>query len=104
MYLYNVTVKIDLEKHDDWLHWMQTVHIPEVMQTGLFEQYRLCKLLEQDESAGITYAIQYLFNNMADYFTYQQQFAPHLQQQHTERYRNHFVAFRTLLRIVAELG
>ncbi|OWY25348.1 DUF4286 domain-containing protein [Sphingobacteriales bacterium UPWRP_1] len=104
MYLYNVTVKIDPEKHDDWLHWMQSVHIPDVMKTGLFEQYRLCKLLEQDESGGITYAVQYLFNNMADYFTYQQQFAPHFQQQHAERYRNHFVAFRTLLRIVAESG
>lgn len=104
MYLYNVTVKIDLEKHDDWLHWMQTVHIPDVMQTGMFTHFRLCKLLEQDESSGITYAIQYSCPNMGNYFTYQQEFAPKLQLQHNQRYQNYAVAFRTLLRVIDESG
>ena len=54
MYLYNVTVKIDLSKHDDWVFWMQNEHIPDVMKTGLFKKYRFCKLMEQDESSGVT--------------------------------------------------
>ncbi|QQS30969.1 MAG: DUF4286 family protein [Sphingobacteriales bacterium] len=104
MYLYSVTVKIDLSKHDDWLLWMQTEHIPEVMKTELFQKFRVCKLMEQDESSGVTYTIQYQCKNIADYFTYQREFAPKLQRQHAERYANHFVAFRTLLKIVTESG
>ncbi|HRI28225.1 MAG TPA: DUF4286 family protein [Chitinophagales bacterium] len=102
MYLYNVTVKIDLSKHDDWLHWMIHAHIPDVMQTGLFTAYQICKLLEQDESDGVTYSIQYRCANLSDYFTYQKQHAPALQQAHAHRYQNHFVAFRTIMRLVAE--
>ncbi len=102
MYLYNVTVKIDLSKHDDWVFWMQNEHIPDVMKTGLFQKFRLCKLMEQDETSGITYSIQYQCENIADYFTYQRDFAPALQSQHSARYANHFVAFRTLLKIVDE--
>ncbi len=102
MYLYNVTVKIDLSKHDDWVFWMQNEHIPDVMKTGLFKKYRFCKLMEQDESSGATYSIQYQCESISDYFTYQRDFAPALQSQHAARYANHFVAFRTILKIVDE--
>ena len=36
MILYNVTVKIAKAVHDDWLEWMKTVHIPDVLKTNLF--------------------------------------------------------------------
>ena len=100
MLLYNVTVKIDLSVHDEWLKWMREQHIPAVMQTGLFESHRVCRLLQQDESDGITYAIQYLCENMDKYWQYQQQHAPALQADHTDKFRNKFAAFRTLLKIV----
>ena len=99
MVIYNVTVKIDLEVHDDWLQWMQSVHIPEVLNTGYFTEYRLCKVLPEEED-GITYSIQYSCHNMETLERYQQEFAPRLQQEHTERYKDKFVAFRTLLEVV----
>ena len=54
MILYNVTVKIDSEVHEEWLKWMLEVHIPEVMETGLFLDNRIAKVLLQDESDGIS--------------------------------------------------
>ena len=36
MILYNVTVSIDVKKADEWLHWMRTKHIPDVMATSCF--------------------------------------------------------------------
>ncbi len=38
MIIYNVTVKIDNDVVAEWLNWMQTVHIPDVMQTGYFTE------------------------------------------------------------------
>ena len=37
MIVYNVTVKIEKDIHDDWLAWMKETHIPEVLKTNLFE-------------------------------------------------------------------
>ncbi len=100
MILYNVTVKVDHDIHDDWLKWMKAIHIPDIMDTGLFEEYKICKLLLTDDTDGVTYAIQYFCKDMATLEHYQQNFAPTLQKEHTDRYKNKFVAFRTLLKVV----
>jgi len=99
MIIYNVTVNIDDSVHDEWLRWMKTVHIPEVMKTGFFIENKICRLLVEEE-AGTSYAIQYTCRNMADLETYQRDHSPRLQQEHTEKYKGKFVAFRTLLEIV----
>jgi len=36
MILYNVTVKIMKPLEAEWLKWMKEVHIPDVINTGLF--------------------------------------------------------------------
>jgi hypothetical protein len=41
MILYNVTVKIEADAQEDWLQWMKSTHIPDVMDTGLFLGYRI---------------------------------------------------------------
>ena len=99
MIIYNVTVKISNEKHDDWLEWMKTVHIPEVMATGKFTKNVFSKVLIEDEE-GTNYSIQYHCNSLETLQGYQDNYAPNLQVEHTARYKDHFVAFRTLLEIV----
>lgn len=102
MIIYNVTIKIDHSIHNDWLSWMREVHILDVLKTGLFTRYKLCKLLQEDERDGVTYAVQYYCNSMSDYFTYQNDYATKLQADHAQRYEGKYVAFRTLLRLVEE--
>lgn len=100
MIIYNVTVKIDLDIHEDWLQWMKDVHVPDVIATGLFSECKICRLLTVDESDGITYAFQYFCENMAAFEKYQEVHATNLQKDHTERYKDKFVAFRTLMEVV----
>ena len=100
MIIYNVTVKIDNNVHNEWLNWMRTVHIPDVLKTGLFTENKMCKVLV-DDTDGVTYAIQYTCHGMAQLEEYQEKHAPALQAEHTEKYRDKFVAFRTLLEVVA---
>ncbi len=96
MIIYNVTVNINDEVHDDWLKWMKEQHIPEVMKTGCFTRNRLLKILVQEE-IGTSYSIQYSCNTMEDFNRYQKDFAAKLQQDHSQRFKEKFVAFRTLL-------
>lgn len=102
MVIYNVTVKIDLSVHDEWLHWMRTHHVPRVLDTGLFNKCRISRL-DIEESDGVSYVLQYEANNHKDLNVYMAQYAPALQKEHIEKYSSKFVAFRTYLNVVEEL-
>ncbi len=99
MLLYNVTVKPDAEIAAEWLQWMQETHIPELLQTGLFTEARLCRL-EDEEPDGPTFAIQYLCAGRADYETYLADWAPVMRERSTVRFGGRFVAFRTVLDVL----
>lgn len=100
MILYNVTVKIDHQIEEEWVRWMKRIHIPQVMKTGFFTEYKMLRLMSVDESDGLTYAIQYFCKDIKDYMEYQNVHAPALQKDHTERYQGKFVSFRTIMREV----
>ncbi len=97
MYIYNVTVKIDLDVETEWLKWMKEVHIPDVMNTGFFLENNIFKVM-LDEDDGATYSVQYNVANLEDLQEYQDNHAPRLQKDHAARYANKFVAFRSLLK------
>ncbi|MBK9330953.1 MAG: DUF4286 family protein [Ignavibacteria bacterium] len=99
MILYNVTVSVDESVHTEWLEWMKEKHIPDVIATGLFSEYKFFKILSDDPEEK-TYSIQYFLNSMDDYDTYQKKYAPALQAEHAGKFGDKFVAFRTLLESV----
>jgi len=101
MYYYSVTVSIEQDCAQEWLTWMTAVHIPEVMATGLFNSYRMLRVTEPVvELDAVTYNIQYAFDDLQALEAYRQHHAPALQAAHSERYRDRFVAFRTVLQEV----
>src|SRR5262245_60513362 len=99
MIIYNVTINVDEGVHEEWLKWMKTTHLSEVMATGLFLDGRICRVLADDEG-GITYAIQYTCADMATYERYKEEHAPRLQAGTEKRFGGRYVAFRTLLEVV----
>lgn len=100
MIIYSVTIKIDLSAHDEWLNWMKTEHIADVLATEKFVSAKFHRVLNQDESDGITYNVQYSANSMGDYFDYRDSFATEMQQKGNSKFEGKFVAFRTLLKEV----
>lgn len=98
MIIYNVTVNIDEDVHEEWLEWMKTIHIPDVMNTGHFIESKLSRILAEEEG-GKSYSIQYLCESMEVFERYQSQHAIGLQEAHSSKYRGKFVAFRTMLRV-----
>lgn len=100
MIIYNVTVNIDADVHDEWLQWMKEIHIPDVMGTGFFLDNKISKVLSGEEEGGRTYSIMYTCESMETYERYQKEAAPSLQASHTKKYAGKFGAFRTLLEVV----
>ena len=98
MIVYSVTVNIEDEIHEEWLAWMKNKHIPDVMNTGFFTEYRMLKVISRQEGEqGVSYNIQYTCPSMAELHKYQVEFAPKLQKDVSDKYEGKFVAFRTLL-------
>ena len=97
MFIYNITVKVENDIAEAWIQWQKEIHIPQIMATGFFYDHRLYKLLEQDESDGQTFVVQFFALELNDYEEYIRDYAPELRQQSFRRWGNKFVAFRTLL-------
>jgi hypothetical protein len=99
MIIYSVTVTMDQIIEADWVAWMRTKHIPEVMETGCFAAAHLQRLLDPAPEPGVaTYNVQYECPTMEAYEVYREIHAPALQADHSERYKDKFVAFRTILK------
>jgi hypothetical protein len=95
MIVYNVSIQIDEDVKEDWLKWMKEKHIPDVMKTGVFIHFNFLKILNEDTKN--TYAIQYFCKDIGHLNTYFDEFASGLQEEHSLRYNNKFVAFRTIM-------
>ena len=101
MIIYNVTVSLDASIKSDWLKWMQEVHIPEVMNTGMFIKAKIKRVLVESDSNN-TFAIAYTCSNMKDLHHYQIRYASELQKKHVVRYGDKAVAFRTIMEVIDE--
>jgi hypothetical protein len=97
MLLYNITVGIDKEVEDEWLHWMKHEHIPQVMDTNLFFDFKMYKVLHDQDEGSISYSIQYFAHNFDQVNLYFEKFAPALQEKLRLRFKDKHVAFMTLL-------
>jgi Domain of unknown function (DUF4286) len=100
MIIYNVTIKVDHSIADAWLSWLREEHIPEVIGTGCFTDARILRLMEVDESDGITYAVQYHAESKALYNRYIKDYAAGMRNKSTEKWGEKFVAFRSVMQIV----
>ncbi len=98
--LYNVTCCVNPEIGEEWLEWMRNHHIPEVMATGKFEEYRILEMIDAEQVNSVTYAIQYLASSLELYHRYQNEHAPMLQKKTLDRYGDQISAFRSLLKVI----
>lgn len=101
MIIYNITTKVHSAIATDWLQWMQTEHIPEVMATGCFSEFKIVRLLEVDESEGATYAVQYHAADLETLQRYRQQHAPALAAAAFDRWGDGFISFRSVMQVIS---
>lgn len=97
MLLYNVTVGVDKEIEEEWLQYMKEKHIRDILNTGMFVDYKMYKVLHDQDEGTISYSVQYFARTIEDIKRYLEVFAPALVEEHRKRFQNRHVAFMTLL-------
>jgi hypothetical protein len=100
MIVYNITCKVRWGILEGWLGWQLEEQIPATLATGLFDDHRLYRLLEQDEEEGPTFVIQFLTSSRERYYRFSSEFEPRLKQVGWEKWGDGFIAFRTLMESV----
>ena len=103
MIVYNITCKVRWSILENWLLWQKEEHIVRHMETGLFDDWRFFRLLDQDEEEGPTYIIQYFTSDLHRYEQFMIGFAPGLQRASQDKWGEGFIAFRTLMESVEGL-
>jgi hypothetical protein len=100
MLIYNVTIQVENSVAAQWLQWLQQEHIPEVLLTGCFSKYQLVKILNAEETATATYAVQYYAADNTQLDHYLENYAQGLRQKGFDRWGNRFIAFRTIMEVI----
>jgi len=95
--VYNISQKVNQSIVNEWLLWQKEIHIPETMSTGLFSDFKFYKLLDQDDSEGSTYIIQYFAESKENYDRYIKMHAPLLREKAIKKWGDGFVAFQSLM-------
>ena len=91
MIVYQVKIMIEASIHNEWLLWMQTVHIPDMIATGLISTFQIWKASNSEE---IEYCFNYYFSAMEDFERYQDEYAPKLKAHPKKKFPNQFKANR----------
>jgi hypothetical protein len=100
MIVYNISMKVDPAIEKDWMQWQQQEHIPAIMASGQFSDYKFYKLLEEEKDESATYVVQFLAPSIENYQYYISNFAPRLREQAFDKWGNLFIAFRSVMQVI----
>ena len=100
MILYNITFNIEPEIKSEWHTFMKNVYLPFVLETNLFFDVKMFRLLNEAENEGITYSVQFFAHSLEMANTYLENYAPKIVEIHNESFRHKHVSFMTILESV----
>jgi len=100
MIIYNITTKVHYSIDQQWLGWQQEIFIPAMMATGFFSSHRFLRLLDQDDSEGNTYAVQYTVDNQEQYNQFMLQQATALRGMAAAAWGERVISFHSALEVI----
>jgi hypothetical protein len=96
MIIYNVTAILEDSIHEEYLAYMQQIHMPEVMASGKFISCNLL-LLTEPVNEGITYCAQYITDDIEKLNDYRLNYSPKLQEDLSRKFGTSCLTFRSVL-------
>ena len=103
--VYRVAIRVDHEVAEEWLEWMRTVHVPEVLDTGCFTGCTISRQVEPvDVGSRGSFVLEYGLASVEQFEQYQTRHADALREAHTSRYAGRFEASRSISTVVDQLS
>lgn len=83
---YEVTMEVDSSIAEEWVEYMRSEHIPEVMQTGVFISCQFLRIIEPSKDGLECFRITYEAKSLSAIQDYRAELSPELQRKHNARY------------------
>mgnify|MGYP003576183226 CR=1 FL=1 len=96
MTVLNVTTIIDEQIKDEFLEYLQHVHIPLVLSTGKFEKHQLLQLTEP-VNEGLTFCVQYFAKSASDLEDFKASFLDKIDSGLSTKFGNRALSFKSVL-------
>ena len=100
MIVYNITMKVNASIESPWVQWQKEEHIPAIMATKQFNDFKFYKLITEEKTDDPTYVVQYFADSLDNYSTYIDKFSTALRKKALDKWGNQFIGFRTLMQSV----
>ena len=95
MIVYTLTANVDEDIAEEWLHWMKHEVMLLVEETQLTLEYKVFKVLNDNE--GVTFTFQIFFKGVFVYQLFLKEHHAHFAKQINTKYTEKAVYFNTLL-------
>ena len=99
---YEVTMEVDSSIAEEWVEYMRSEHIPEVMNTRVFSACQFLRIIEPRKDGIECFRITYEAVNLSVIQNYRIESSPDLQRKHNERYGEY--AKGTRREMIGEFG
>ncbi|MDR3716152.1 MAG: DUF4286 family protein [Puia sp.] len=100
MIAYNTSIKIDWSILEEWLVWQLDKQIPAMLATGFFDDFKMYRLLEQDDTDGPGFTIQFFTTDTERYRLYNEGFASLFRQETANKWGDKCITFHTVMELV----
>ncbi|MCS6999825.1 MAG: DUF4286 family protein [Bacteroidota bacterium] len=100
MIIYQVLCTVPRSLEEEWRLWMMEEHIRDVMNTEMFDEVHIARVLKPEHPTAVRYCIQYYAPTVEHYEQYRKDFAPVLQAAHNAKYGGMVEIERTVMEIV----
>ena len=99
MYIYNITFNVEKEIEQEWIDFTKNTFVPKMLKSGLISGATTSKI-KVDEAQGVSYSIQFSFNNEEAYKQFiKAEFEPILQEIH-DKFVPKMLYFATELAVI----
>ena len=100
--IYNTTYHVDHSVVEEWEQWMIANFIPQVLTSLGFGEYKLLKILTEEQQGGVSFALQFSVDTLDHYIEFQETLKKQLSFQLRSKWGELCLSFATLMEICDE--
>ncbi len=96
MIIYQVEVTVPRDLVEQWLDYMTSHHIDDVVSTGMFVSSELVRVVDPTSEDHVIFRVRYSCQSQENLTRYRSEFAPALMADHTQIFGERVSAVRTV--------
>ena len=101
MYIIAYSFKVNNNIQTNWLSWIKEVFIKRHLETELFLDFKLTRVLSLDSDDGQTYSLQFSTQSLAHLQKFSAQHSSTILNEHHQQFAGQYVSFQTVMEVIA---